>query len=117
MSLIPEKSTKIPIIYLRQLFRYIKELENTIYYRSLILLKEKAHSGVEPSVQEKKHYNTLLAKLQTLVLSTKYKLKTDVKELETNHYCSQGTLPNSNDDSVYDHLRKKLNYTQKLLTL
>ncbi len=34
-------------------------------------------------------------------IATKYKLKVDIKELETSHYCTKGTLPNRNDNSVY----------------
>ncbi len=79
-----------------------------IQYTTRVELKQKAHSEVKPSVQEKKNYNVLLAKLQTLVFSTKHKF--DIKELETSHYCTQGTLPNRND-----HLRKKLDYIRKLL--
>ena len=63
---------------------------------------------------KKKHNNKkLLAQLHTVLVSTKYKLKENIKEIENTHYNATGQLPANN--SAYDQLRKELDYARKLL--
>ena len=57
-------------------------------------LKEKSSTkGYKLSSSEKKHYKQLLSQVHTQVLSTKHKLKGEIKQFETNYYCKHGMLP------------------------
>ena len=82
-----------------------------------IKLKETANRGQTPTKTEKEYYKTILAKLQTQLLCTKYRLKAEVKEYETHHYISLGNMPNRQDDPSLDKLHKKLDYVRKLTYL
>ena len=75
-----------------------------------------AIKGYKPSPSEKKRYNELLSHVHTQVLSTKHKLKVEIKRFETNYYCKHGMLP-TRTEVDYVELRNKLDYTRKLLSL
>ena len=79
------------------------------------LKKKSSIKGYRPSSSDKERYKTLLSQVHTQVLSTKYKLKTDIKKFETNYYCKHGVVPNRKED--YDELHNKLDYVRKVLSL
>ena len=80
------------------------------------LKKKSSKKGYKPSPSDRKHYNKLLSQVHTEVLSTKHKLKAEIKYYETNYYCKHGMLP-SNKEKDYGDLRRKLDYVRKLLSL
>ena len=82
-----------------------------------VKLKDKSSiKGYKPSSSEKKHYNELLSRVHTQVLSTKHKLKAEIKQFETSYYCKHGMLPTRRETGYVDS-RNKLDYARKLLSL
>ena len=100
------------------------QIENAIGTSQVLLefdslrasLKRKAtdQQRFQPSTTEREHYNKTLAILHTQVLSTKYKLKDNVKAFETDYHQRNGTFP-SREVEEYGELRKKTDFIKKIL--
>ena len=77
------------------------------------LEKKSIIKGYQPLSSDKERHETVLSQVHTQVLSTKYRLKTDIKKFETNYYCKHGVLPNIKEDNCGE-LRNKLDYVRKI---
>lgn len=73
--------------------------------RANLKKKSTKHRG-KPSSSKKKNYYKLLSQLQTQVLSTKHKLKAEIKQFERNYYCKHGMLPNKKEVDYVDWCSK-----------
>ena len=79
-------------------------------------LKTKLENNQGVSEDEKKEYSVILAKLHTLIVSNKHKLKADISNFEKRHYLEHGSIP-TKETPTLEHLLKKLNNIRKLLTV
>ena len=60
--------------------------------RSRTVLKNLKLKGESPTPEQKQDYETLLAKLHTMVTSEKYRLKPQIHTMEREHYMTHGIL-------------------------
>ena len=79
-------------------------------------LKEEGQKNRKPTRSEKEEYQTLLAELQTTVLSVKYKIKDVLKSAER-EYIASGAVQLHNHNGTYKDLHKKLELTKKIVSL
>ena len=76
-----------------------------------IQLKEEAkQKGRKTTIREKEEYKKLLAKLQITLLSIKYKIKDELKEMERELRANGAELHSSNTTQQYKDLRTRLEH-------
>lgn len=80
-------------------------------------LKNKKTTNEKITTSEREQYNTILAKLHTQLLSKKYKLKEEIKKIETETYFTQGNLPNTSSNTSLQTMHQDLHNVKKTITL